>query len=179
MDSTVSHITLASLTFHPYLDQQGMIKPELENKIGVYAIFNESQVLEYVGYSRNLLFSLKQHLVRQPDKCYWFKYYLIERPSRSILEEIRQQWVKENPQIAQGNEERENLWTQPINAKLALTAEEKQQYEQNDELGKIKLLKKVARRVEEKIKNQLTTRQVNMEIRFNPKLKEQGLLDLK
>jgi len=48
-----------------------------------------------------------------------------------------------------------------------------------DELGKIKLLKKVARRYEEIIKNQLDERGVKFEVRFNPKLKEDGLLDLK
>jgi hypothetical protein len=37
----------------------------------------------------------------------------------------------------------------------------------------------VARRLENEIQSQLKARGVTMEIRFNPKLKEQGLLDLK
>lgn len=60
-----------------------------------------------------------------------------------------------------------------------MTEEEKAQYNQSDELRKTKILKQVARRVEAGIKEQLRDRGVNMDIRFNPKLKEQGLLDLK
>jgi hypothetical protein len=81
--------------------------------------------------------------------------------------------------LPQGNGEAENLWTQSIDAKLTMTEDDKLQYQQTDELGKIKLLKKVARRLEEEIKTTLENRHVKMEIRFNPKLKEEGLLDLK
>lgn len=172
-------VNLDSLEYHPYLDDQGLINTELENKIGIYAIFNQEKNLQYVGYSRNLFLSLKQHLVRQLDQCYWLKYYVTERPSRSILEEIKQSWLAENGFIPEGNSTAENLWNQPIDAKLSFTAEEKEQYQNSDELGKIKLLKQVARKVESEIKNNLTHRNVNLEIRFNPKLKEQGLLDLK
>jgi len=172
-------VNLDSLEYHPYLDNQGLINAELENKIGIYAIFNQEKTLQYVGYSRNLFLSLKQHLVRQLDQCYWLKYYVIERPSRSILEEIKQNWLDENGVIPQGNSTLENLWNQPIDAKLSLTAEEKEEYQNSDELSKIKLLKQVARRVESEIKNNLASRNVNLEIRFNPKLKEEGLLDLK
>lgn len=172
-------VNLDSLEYYSYLDDQGLINAELENKIGIYAIFNQEKNLQYVGYSRNLFLSLKQHLVRQLDQCYWLKYYVIERPSRSILEEIKQSWLVENGFIPEGNSTAENLWNQPIDAKLSLTAEEKKQYQNSDELGKIKLLKQVARRVESEIKNNLASRNVNLEIRFNPKLKEEGLLDLK
>jgi hypothetical protein len=48
-----------------------------------------------------------------------------------------------------------------------------------DGVAQIKLLKQVARRVEETILVKLQERGVQTEIRFNPKLKEQGLLDLK
>jgi hypothetical protein len=179
MSDSSSQILLKTLIFNPYIDENGVINSELENKIGIYAIFNNEKKLEYVGYSRNLFMSLKQHLVRQPDKCYWFKFYLIERPSRSILEEIRSNWLAENHHLPKGNAEEEVFWTQPIDAKLTMTEDDKAQYQQNDELGKIKLLKKVARRLEEEVKQKLQSRNVTMEIRFNPKLKEDGLLDLK
>lgn len=179
MSDSSSQILLKTLIFNPYIDENGVINSGLENKIGIYAIFNNEKNLEYVGYSRNLFMSLKQHLVRQPDKCYWFKYYLIERPSRSILEEIRSNWLAENHNLPKGNAEEEVFWTQPIDAKLIMTEEDKAEYQKNDELGKIKLLKKVARRLEEEVKQKLQSRNVTMEIRFNPKLKEDGLLDLK
>lgn len=62
-----------------------------------------------------------------------------------------------------------------------MTPEEENNYQNIaiDELGKSKVLKNVARRVEEEILAVLKARGVNTQIRFNPKLKESGFLDLK
>lgn len=171
--------SLSSLEYLAYLDKNGGIREDLAKKIGVYAIFDREKTLQYVGYSRDIYLSLKQHLVRQPQKCYWIKLQTITRPSRKILEQISQAWIEENGVTPLGNGAANSIWTQAIDAKVTMTAEEKTQYQQQDELGQIKLLKKVARRVEAEIKQQLSDRGVTMEIRFNPKLKEQGLLDLK
>ena len=171
--------TLASLEFLPYLESNGAINEDLQKKIGVYAIFNRDKELQFVGYSRDIHFSLKQHLVRQPQSCYWVKLQTINRPSRSVLEETRQAWIAENGTTPLGNSEAEATWTQPIDAKPTMTEEEKAQYEASEEIQKIKMYKKIARRVQADIEEQLKQRHVNMDIRFNPKLKEQGLLDLK
>jgi hypothetical protein len=95
------------------------------------------------------------------------------------LEETRQQWLAENGSLPPGNGEEEAQWTQPIDAKLAMTAAEKAAYQQGDELSQVKLLKQVARRVEAEIQASLKGRGIQETIRFQPKLKEQGLLDLK
>ena len=170
---------LENLEFLPYLDNQGLLDENLLGKIGIYAIFDQNKNLQFVGYSRDIYLSLKQHLVRQPQKCYWLKMQTIDRPSRSILESTKQQWITENKTIPEGNSEQENLWTQPIDAKLTMTEEDKLCYNSNDELGQIKLLKSIAKRLEAQILETLSDRGVKVEIRFNPKLKEQGLLDLK
>ncbi len=172
-------LPLASLAYLAYLDEHGCIQEDLQGKIGVYAIFNQQQEMQYVGYSRDVYLSLKQHLVRQPQNCYWLKLQTITRPSRKILEDIASAWIKENGTTPVGNERENSVWTEPINANVAMTEEEKAQYQQSDELGQIKIKKKIARRVEAEIQKQLSERGVKMEIRFNPKLKEKGLLDLK
>jgi hypothetical protein len=179
MSTTNEIINLSNLEYLPYLDDQGIIDQDLQGKIGVYAIFNQEKILQYVGYSRDIYLSLKQHLVRQLHNCYWLKYQTINRPSRTILEEIKQAWLEENGAIPSGNAADEAKWNQAIDAKQDMTSEERQKYENSDELNQIKLLKNIARRVESAIKEELEQRGVNMEIRFNPKLKEQGLLDLK
>ena len=171
--------TLASLDYLAYLDENGSLSEDTQRKIGVYAIFDRDRQLQFVGYSRDIYLSLKQHLIRKPQACYWLKIETIDRPSRSILEETKQAWIAENGTTPSGNAEEEAIWTQPIDAKPTMTEDEKAQYQKSDELGQIKLYKKVARRVEETVKEQLKTRGVNMDIRFNPKIKEQGLLDLK
>jgi hypothetical protein len=171
--------SLTSGDYLPYLDKGGSIAQDWQGKIGVYAIFNSEKVLQFVGYSRDIYLSLKQHLVRQPQHCHWLKIEAIARPSRTVLEAIRQAWIEENGEIPPGNSTEEAKWTQPIDAKLSMTAEEKAEYAQSDEVGQIKVLKKVARRVEAELQAALQSRGVQMEVRFNPKLKEQGLLDLK
>ena len=170
---------LASLEYISYIDNNGQLPEQFQGKVGVYAIFDQEKVLQFVGYSRDVDLSLKQHLVRQPQKCYWLKVQTIERPSRTILESIRDAWTEENGFIPTGNESEEAQWTQPIDAKVAMTTDEQSSYKSSDELTQSKLLKTVARRVESQVLTQLESRGVQMQIRFNPKLKEKGLLDLK
>jgi hypothetical protein len=171
--------SLNSLEDLAYLDDSGVIATEFQGKIAVYAIFDRDKQLQFVGYSRDVYVSLKQHLMRRSPQCYWLKLQTISRPNRTILEEIRQTWIAENGLIPAGNGEDEAKWTQPIDAKAEMTIEEKEALAKADELGKIKLLKQVARRVGDAVEAQLKDRGVTMDLRFNPKLKEEGLLDLK
>lgn len=179
MTSETQISALTDLEYIPYLDETGDLPEALQGKIGVYAIFNQDKALQFVNYSRDIYLSLKQHLVRQPQSCYWLKVQTIDRPNRTQLENIRKAWIEENGAIPTGNSSEEAAWTQPIDAKLTMTDEEKASYEKSDELMQIKLLKQVARRVEAQILEELKSRGVQTEIRFNPKLKENGLLDLK
>lgn len=171
--------TLADLDYISYLDPDGQLTAGWEGKVGVYAIFAQDKTLQFIGYSRDVALSLKQHLVRRPQQCYWVKVQTIDRPSRSVLEEIRTQWIVENGSTPTGNAVDEALWNQPIDAKQSMTSTEQQTYAAGDEIIQVKVLKQVARRVEEQILNALAERGVQMQIRFNPKLKESGLLDLK
>jgi len=172
---------LASLEFIPYLDSEGKLPDFVQGKIGVYAIFDSDKILQFVGYSRDTYLSLKQHLVRQTECCYWLKVQIIDRPNRTILENIRSSWIAENGSQPQGNGADAAKWNDPIDTKTVMTAQEVANYEGivADELAKDKLLKNVARRVENEIFLLLKARGVTEEIRFNPKLKTSGLLDLK
>lgn len=172
---------LASLEYIPYIDENGHLPEQWQGKIGVYAVFDNEKVLQLINYSRDISVSIKQHLVRQPQHCYWLKAHIIERPNRTILESIRDAWIEENGAIPVGNSSEKEKWNDPIDAKLAMTAEEQAKFTSLtiDEIGQTKLLKNVARRVEEEIFTELKARGVQVELRFNPKLKESGLLDLK
>ena len=171
--------TLASLAYIPYIDASGQLPEQFLGKVGVYAIFDRDKVLQFVGYSRDVGVSLKQHLVRQPQNCYWLKVKTIDRPSRTILEGIRDTWIAENGSVPAGNDTTVENWTQPIDAKVMMTDAEQASFAASDELTQVKILKTVARRLESQILSELESRGVQMPIRFNPKLKEQGLLDLK
>ncbi|ELS02010.1 hypothetical protein Xen7305DRAFT_00017200 [Xenococcus sp. PCC 7305] len=172
-------MSLASLEYLPYLDDNGCIPEDVQRKIGVYAIFDQGKELQFVGYSRDIYLSLQQHLVRQPQKCYWLKLQTITRPNRTILEETRRAWIAENGKVPIGNVADERSWIQAIDVKPMMSEAEKAQYLAGGELEQSKTLKKAARRIETIVKQQLSDRGVAMDLRFNPKLKEKGLLDLK
>jgi hypothetical protein len=179
MTSETQTPSLTELDYIPYLDDTGNLPEELQGKIGVYAIYDQDKTLQLINYSRDVYLSLKQHLVRKPQSCYWLKVQTIDRPNRTQLETIRKTWIEENGSTPAGNSSDEAAWNQPIDAKLTMTDEEKESYEKSDGLMQTKLLKQVARRVESGILEALKSRGVQTEIRFNPKLKENGLLDLK
>ncbi len=69
MNEPDTFANLEQLEYIPYLDATGNICADFQGKIGVYAIFDREQVLEFVGYSRDIYLSLKQHLARQPQAC--------------------------------------------------------------------------------------------------------------
>jgi hypothetical protein len=179
MSSSSDLPSLDSLEFLPYINDAGELPEKFQHQIGIYAIFDESQILQFVGYSRDIYLSLKQHLVRQPEHCYWVKATTIDRPNRTFLEGVQSAWVVENGRVPTGNAEANSLWLDPISTGYAMTASENNSFGDLDGMAQIKLLKQVARRVEENIFIKLQQRGVKTEIRFNPKLKEQGLLDLK
>ncbi|MBE9006641.1 GIY-YIG nuclease family protein [Fortiea sp. LEGE XX443] len=181
MNNETNTPSLTTLEYFPYIDAEGQLPEIFQGKIGVYAIFDQNKLLQFVGYSRDVYLSLKQHLVRRPKQCYWVKVQTIERPSRTVLENIENGWIAENGSIPLGNGENKEKWTQPINVKSVMTPEEQVNYQNpaNDELAQIKVIKNVARRVETEILKILESRGLQMQLRFNPKLKEEGLLDLK
>lgn len=167
---------LADFDPQPFLTEAGEIDPCYEKRIGVYAIFAQDRTLQCVGYSRNLAVSLLQHLVRQPDHCHWLTVYIIDRPDRQLLTQIQSHWLV--GQSPPGNGEDHKLWCEPINVQNYWTVEEATAVDQCEAGDKPKLLKKIARRLEAEIVKKLEIRGVKQNIRFNPKLKEQGLLDI-
>lgn len=176
---SLADLALANLDYVAFLDADGQMGSEWDGKVGIYAIFDQAQVLQCVGYSRDVSLSLKQHLVRQPQHCYWLKVQTIDRPSRTILEEIRNAWITESGSTPPGNGADSERWNQPIDAKQHMTVEEQKTYDGSDDVGRVKALKQVARRVEAEVMAALDARGVKIPIRFDPKAKEEGLLNLK
>ncbi|MGB3615295.1 MAG: GIY-YIG nuclease family protein [Elainellaceae cyanobacterium] len=172
-------IALSSLPFMPYISEAGQL-PDALNKVGIYAIFDADKTLQFVGYSRDIGLSLKQHLIRCPHACHWLKAHTVEKPNRSLLERIQADWVAETGVVPPGNGDAASVWTQPVDAKPQMTAEEQTAYAKAvGEMEQIKALKRAARRVEETISAQIQARGLKEQIRFDPKLKEQGLLGVK
>lgn len=170
--------TLAGLEMHPYL-VEGDLPSGLTGKVGIYAIFDQAQTLQYVGYSRDISVGLTQHLVRCPQQCHWFKFHTVTRPSRTLLDEIRTAWLREYGTVPPGNSDQQIAWEKPIDAKVFMTEEERDAIANAEPSQTNKLLKKLARRVEADVKANVAARGAQIPIKFNHKLKEQGLLSLK
>jgi hypothetical protein len=181
MQAPSEYPSLPELAAFPYIDSEGQLPSQFEGQIGVYAIYNQQQALAYIGYSRDVSLSLKQHIVRQPQQCYSIKVTTVERPNRTLLETIKAAWIEENQAVPVGNGDATELWEQPIDVKSKMLPEELAQYSdpQLDDQQHLKILKQAARRIEQDILTLLTERGVKEALRFNPKLKDSGLLDLK
>jgi hypothetical protein len=171
---------LTTLAFIAYIDTAGQLPDQFEGQIGVYAIFDASEILQYIGYSRNVSQSLRQHLVRCPEQCHWVKVHTLDKPNRSTLETIRDTWIQANGTLPAGNGPDQVQWTQPISVQAFISPEEKAALEQvmPDEVAVTKLRKTLARQVEATLLERLKARGLQVELRFNPKLKADGLLDL-
>ena len=135
----------------------------------------------HLGFSRNVLLSLKQSLVRNPEACHWVKVTTIDRPSKSQLQEILTQWQQESGGSPYSEANPEKRWTESINLHEHMDEDEKVTYASADltDRAKVKLLKQISRKLEAKILTQLEQRGYQDELRFNPKLKESGILDVK
>lgn len=180
MSTDVKSPALADYDFIPYLDAAGLLPGQFSKSVGIYAIFDRDKTLQFVGYSRDVTMSLKQHLVRCPALCHWCKVKTIERPSKTLLESIQAAWIEENGACPAGNGTESEQWTQPIDAKQQMTDEETALYAKaTNEVEQAKTMKAIARRVEAELKSILEARGVNESLRFDPKLKEQGLLNIK
>jgi hypothetical protein len=173
--------SLTALAALPYIDAEGQLPRGFEGQIGVYAIYASETELAYIGYSRDVSLSLKQHLVRQPQACIWVKVCTVTRPNRTLLEDIKAAWIEENGQVPAGNGDGRSQWEQPIAVQSQMLPTESAQYTdpQLDDQQHQALLKQAARRIEQEILAVLAARGVQEPLRFNPKLKENGLLDLK
>lgn len=181
MTAFVAQLSLDDIASVPFIDEEGRLPNQFLQKIGAYAIYSEDHTLRHLGYSRNILLSLKQHLIRQPHACYWVKAFVVQKPSREILENILNGWQEGTPAPIYSSENQREHWIQSINVKERMTSEEQAALQDlhGDEISIIKHLKKSARRIEAEILSQLEQRGFKDELRFNPKLKESGLLDIK
>mmetsp|Transcript_13304 Transcript_13304/g.18174 ORF Transcript_13304/g.18174 Transcript_13304/m.18174 type:complete len:299 (+) Transcript_13304:47-943(+) len=174
---------LCELPETPYVDEDGCISDLSKDgaKASVYAVLGEDHKVEYVGVSRSINPTLRLHMARVPSKCYGVKVCHIDRPSRAVLEAVRQAWVDESGEVP-GNDggEMQNKWENPLDCKPLMTDEDRAHVDEQPEGPlKKKALKVIARRFEAEILEVIQARGLTEQFRFDPKLKDQGFLDLK
>lgn len=110
---------------------------------GVYAVLNSTNQTQYVGYSRNVLTSLKGHLAEHGGEvCALVRVQPFKFPKREEMENLRDSWIGELDTIPPGNTGAGGVWATTVGeiASSAMSEQEKAVYEEK----KLKLRRAMA-----------------------------------
>jgi predicted GIY-YIG superfamily endonuclease len=110
---------------------------------GVYAVLDSADRTQYVGYSRNVLTSLKGHLAEHgSDVCAGVRVQVFKFPKREEMESLRDAWIAELDEVPPGNTGEGGIWATTVGeiAKAAMSDAEKAAYEEK----KLKLRRAMA-----------------------------------
>jgi hypothetical protein len=110
---------------------------------GVYAVLNGDRQTQYIGYSRNVTLSLKSHLTQHgADTCTFVKVQPFKFPKREEMEQLRDAWIAELPQIPPGNADTSGTWAGTVKdaASQTMSPAEREAYEEK----KLKLRRAMA-----------------------------------
>ncbi|CAM9722925.1 unnamed protein product [Scytosiphon promiscuus] len=170
---------LAELEFIPFVDEEGKVTSMDTTgvKASVYAVYDESKTMRFIGVSRGIQ-QMPPLILSLPSPA---QVQHIARPSRSLLEVIKDSWVEENGSTPAGNVDAASqaVWESSMNVIPLMTEEDKALVATFREKGKDEMgIKKIARRFEAEIFEALEKRGVTEPLRFDPKLKGKGLLDV-
>ena len=110
---------------------------------GVYAVLDSADRTQHVGYSRNVLTSLKGHLAEHgSDVCAGVRVQVFKFPKREEMESLRDAWIAELDEVPPGNTGEGGIWATTVGeiAKAAMSDAEKAAYEEK----KLKLRRAMA-----------------------------------
>jgi len=103
-----------------------------EKPIGVYALYDSRRELQYVGFSRNMVLSVKGHLDRVgEDRCAFVKSMVFANKAmatKSNLEREASNWLRDAGTTPPGNGVESQLWGGGITAET-MSAVERAAYE--------------------------------------------------
>ncbi|CAN6576118.1 unnamed protein product [Malus baccata var. baccata] len=90
------------------------IAGKLPAETGVYAVFDQSGELQFVGLSRNIAASVLSHRKSLPELCYSVKVGVVHEPDRAVLTEAWKSWMEEHikatGKVPPGNESGNTTW---------------------------------------------------------------------
>ncbi|WP_373545004.1 GIY-YIG nuclease family protein [Chamaesiphon sp.] len=110
---------------------------------GVYAVLNSANQTQYVGYSRNVLTSLRGHLAEHGSEvCALVRVQPFKFPKREEMENLRDSWIAELDTVPPGNTGMGGVWATTVGeiASSAMSEQEKAVYEEK----KLKLRRAMA-----------------------------------
>jgi hypothetical protein len=139
--TTQPQLNLASDRIVPLADWQ--VLAENARVAGVYAVLDNASRTQYVGYSRNVLTSLKGHLAEHgSDVCAAVRVQVFKFPKREEMESLRDVWIAQLETVPPGNTGAGGVWATTVGeiAKAAMSEPERVAYEEK----KLKLRRAMA-----------------------------------
>ncbi len=110
---------------------------------GVYAVLDQDQQTQYIGYSRDIRKSLEGHLAQQGEEtCAFIRIQTFKFPKRDAMEALKDEWIAALDYTPQGNEEGQEGWAKTVGeaTRASMSAADKEAYEEK----KLKLRKAMA-----------------------------------
>ncbi|MEM9907514.1 MAG: GIY-YIG nuclease family protein [Cyanobacteria bacterium P01_D01_bin.44] len=145
-DEHSAEVTTASVSTEPSVDTPLAVEAwcnQAQNKkvAGVYAVLNGDHETQFIGYSRNVVLSLRSHLTQKGgDICTLVRVHPFKFPKRDVMEQLRDEWIEALPGPPPGN--LDGTWAGTIReaATQAMSAAERAAYEEK----KLKLRRAMA-----------------------------------
>lgn len=171
---------LAALPFVEYLTPEGALQdvsPPAGSATGasLYAIFDASEALHFVGLSRDIMASLRAHLARTPEETHLLKVTHFGRGvRRDELEAASAAWVHEaGGAVGMDGGAVQRAWEGAIDVGPLMDAEDRAAVAATAEGSKERrlALKVACRKVEAQLKAVLKARHVTEPIRYDPKVR--------
>ncbi|MCY7335586.1 MAG: GIY-YIG nuclease family protein [Chamaesiphon sp.] len=110
---------------------------------GVYAVLDSANRTQYVGYSRNVLTSLRGHLAEHGGEvCALVRVQPFKFPKREEMENLRDSWIAKLDIVPPGNTGMGGVWATTVGeiASSAMSEQQKAVYEEK----KLKLRRAMA-----------------------------------
>lgn len=110
---------------------------------GVYAVLNSDRIYQYIGYSRDVLRSVRGHITQNGEQvCAFIRLKTFKFPKRQEMETLKDEWLAELNYIPIGNQDGSGKWAKTIKeaAQATMTDVERAIYEEK----KFKLRKAMA-----------------------------------
>lgn len=168
----------------PLIGADGTIAPEITGRIvGVFAVTDASGCVRHVSISRDVATSLRRALARCPDSAHGYVVERFARPSRAALEETRARWAAAAAGAGTLDDGRAGeLWERPADVndplETRVSEETREGFKELHGRQLIMGLKKATRVIQADVEERLKERGVTEKIKFDPKLKDRGLLDV-
>ncbi|KAF8054129.1 hypothetical protein N665_1345s0002 [Sinapis alba] len=81
---------------------------------GVYAVYDKSEELQFVGISRNIGASVSAHVKSVPELCGSVKVGIVEEADKAVLTQAWKSWIEEHIKVTgkvpPGNKSGNNTW---------------------------------------------------------------------